>query len=326
MKKMTGIHLSREWLQRNLTTITPITAAIVLMIALRVLNPFFLTTHESVVTLTYAMSWFLIAACGLTFVILIGSFDFSIPSILKLSAILCGVFYPQLGFLVIPLAITVSLFFGFINGILLTKFNVPSFMATLATSFVAEGLAQILSGGYTRILQDPAFWAISITFIPAGFGLPSIFYWAIALWAIGIIITLVMPFGRAVYAIGGNLAGARLAGINVTRVRTLVFMLSAFYASIAGILYTAQIQGAHMQIGVLDTIPLFASVVVGGTALTGGVGGIHRTLLGVIIIRWLDSGLSMIGMDYNVRMMVFGAIAVMMTIATIDRRRIKIMK
>jgi ribose/xylose/arabinose/galactoside ABC-type transport system permease subunit len=67
-------------------------------------------------------------------------------------------------------------------------------------------------------------------------------------------------------------------------------------------------------------------VVVGGTALAGGTGGIHRTLLGVIIIRWLDSGMSMIGVDYNVRMIVFGAIAIIMTIATIDRRRIKIMK
>jgi len=324
--KMAGIHLSREWLKRSLTTITPITATIVLIIALRALNPFFLTTHESVVTLVYGMSWFLIAACGLTSVILMGSFDFSIPSVLKLSAMLCGVFYPQLGFLVIPLAVAVSLFFGFINGILLAKFNIPSFMATLATTWVAEGLAQILSGGYTRILEDRAFWAISITFIPAKFGLPSIFYWAIALWTVGIIITLVTPFGRAVYGIGGNLTGARLAGINITRVRILVFMLSAFYASIAGILYAAQIQGAHMQIGVLDTIPLFASVVVGGTALTGGVGGIYRTLLGVIIIRWLDSGMSMIAIDNNIRMVVFGTVAIMMAIATIDRRRIKIMK
>lgn len=323
---MAGIRLSREWLQKNLTTITPITAAILLMIALRALNPFFLTTHDSVVALIYGMSWFLIAAIGLTFVILMGSFDFSIPSVLKLSAILCGVFYPQLGFLVIPLAVTVSLAFGFINGILLAKFNIPSFMATLATSFIAEGLAQIISGGYTRIVQDRAFWAISITFIPARFGLPSIFYWAIALWVIGIFITLVTPFGRALYGIGGNLAGARLAGINITKVRVLAFMLSALYAGIAGILYSAQLQAAHMQIGVLDTIPLFASVVVGGTALTGGVGGIHRTLLGVIIIRWLDSGMSMIAIDPNVRMIVFGAIAIIMTIATIDRRRIKIMK
>ncbi|MEM2178868.1 MAG: ABC transporter permease [Candidatus Methanomethylicia archaeon] len=323
---MARISLSREWLQRNLTTITPISAAIILIIVLRTLNPFFLTTHESIVTLVYGMSWFLIAACGLTFVILMGSFDISIPSIIKLSAMLCGVFYSQFGFFAIPLALIVSLIFGFVNGFLLAKFNIPSFMVTLATSFVAEGLAQIISGGYTRILMDPAFWAISITFIPAGFGLPSIFYWAIILWIIGIIITLITPFGRAIYAIGGNIVGAKLAGINIVRNRILVFMLSALYAGISGILYAAQIQGAHMQIGVLDTIPLFASVVVGGTALTGGVGGIHRTLLGVVIIRWLDSGMSMIGIDYNIRMIVFGIVAIIMTIITIERRRIKIMK
>lgn len=71
---------------------------------------------------------------------------------------------------------------------------------------------------------------------------------------------------------------------------------------------------------------MFASVVVGGTALTGGVGGVHRTLLGVLIIRWLDSGLSMLAIDLNVRMIIFGAIAITMAILTIDRRRIRIMK
>jgi len=323
---MARVPLSREWIQRNFNTIAPISASIVLLIALRMVNPYFLATHDSVVTLVYSISWFLIAASGLTMVILMGSFDFSIPSILKFSAVICGVFYPMFGFFVIPLALAVSLIFGFINGVLLSKFNVPSFMATLATSFIAEGLAQIISGGYTRIITDPNFWALSITFIPPGYGLPSILYWAILLWGLAIFITLATPFGRSIYAIGGNLIGAKLVGINVSKVRILVFMLSALYAGIAGVLYAAQIQGAHMQIGVMETIPLFASVVVGGTALTGGVGGVHRTLLGVLIIRWLDSGMSMLGIDYNIRMIVFGAVATVMTIATIDRRRIKIMK
>jgi len=144
---MAEITLPKEWLQRNLNTIMPIAAAIVLIVVLRMVNPYFLSTRESVITLIYSMSWFLIAACGLIFVILMGSFDFSILSILKLAAIICGVFYPQLGFLVIHIALAVSVLFGFINGVLLAKFNVPSFMATLATSFIAEGLAQIISGG-----------------------------------------------------------------------------------------------------------------------------------------------------------------------------------
>ncbi|MCS6783816.1 MAG: ABC transporter permease [Candidatus Caldarchaeum sp.] len=313
----------KEWMQRNLNTIIPIAGLIVLILSLRTANPYFLASWDSVITLVYGMSFFLVAACGLTLVILMGSFDFSIPSVLKLSAMIFAVLYPSLGFYSLPVTLAVALAFGFVNGLLLARFNIPSFMATLATSMVAEGLAQVISGGYTRIITDPAFRAISTTMI---FGLPSIFYWAIAVWVVTVFITLATPFGRAVYAIGGNLVGARLAGINILRVRILVFMIGALFAAVSGILYASQIQGAHMQVGVLDTIPLFASVVVGGTALTGGVGGVHRTLLGVLIIRWLDSGLSMLAIDLNIRMIIFGAIAIIMAILTIDRKRIKIMK
>jgi ribose transport system permease protein/putative xylitol transport system permease protein len=313
----------REWLHRNLNTIVPISGLLLLITLLRIANPFFLASWDSAITLIYGMSFFLIAACGLTLVILMGSFDFSVPSVLKLSAMIFAVLYPSIGFLSIPSALGVALVFGYVNGLLLAKFGIPSFMATLATSMVAEGLAQIISGGYTRMITDPAFRAISTTMI---FGLPAIFYWSVVLWLVAVLITMVTPFGRAIYAIGGNLVGANLAGINVSRVRILVFMICALFAGLAGIFYASQIQGAHMQVGVLDTIPLFASVVVGGTALTGGVGGVHRTLLGVLIIRWLDSGLSMLAIDLNIRMIIFGVIAIVMAILTIDRRRIKIMK
>lgn len=313
----------REWLHRNINTIVPISGVLLLIIMLRIVNPFFLTSWDSVVTLVYGMSFFLIAACGLTLVILMGSFDFSVPSVLKLSAMIFALLYPSIGFLSLPVALGVALVFGFLNGLLLAKFGIPSFMATLATSMVAEGLAQIISGGYTRFITDPAFRSVSTTMI---MGLPAIFYWSVALWFIAVFLTMATPFGRAVYAVGGNLVGAKLAGINVDRVRIIVFMLSGLFAGLSGILYASQIQGAHMQVGVLDTIPLFASVVVGGTALTGGVGGVHRTLLGVLIIRWLDSGLSMLAVDLNVRMIIFGVIAIVMAVLTTDRRRIKIMK
>lgn len=313
-------------LRRNLNSIIPITAFIVLILGLRTINPYFLATRDSVVTLVLDMSWFLIAATGLTLVILMGSFDFSVPNIVKLSAIICGVFYEYLGFGVIPLALLISLIFGLINGLLLARFNIPSFMATLATGIIAEGIAQLISGGYIRVIVDPNFIALATATIPPGIGLPAIFYWAIALWAIGIFITLGTPFGRKIYAIGSNIEGARLAGVKLVKTRMLVFMLCALYAGIAGILYASQLQGSHMHIGTLDTLPLFASIVVGGTALSGGIGGVHRTLLGVLIIKWLDSGMSMVALDLNFRMVTFGAIALIMTILTIDRRRVKIIR
>lgn len=319
---MARLLLSREWLRRNMTIVGPMVFAIAIIAGFQVIIPSFLRYH-GIITLVYAMSYFLIAALGLTFVIMMGSFDFSVVSLLKLAALICVLYIDKLGFLVIPLALLISVGFGFINGLLVTKFNVPSFMATLGVSIVVEGTALYLSKGFLHIMHDKTFRALAVTFIA---GLPSIFYWAMGIWIISIFIAMCLPFGRRTYAVGGNLIGAGLSGINVARHRIYVFMLSGFLAGLAGVLYMAQLGGGSMEIGADMAIPLFASVVAGGTALTGGVGGPHRTLLGVIIITWIQAGMLMLAIGYDIQMVVFGLIAIGMSIATIDRRRIKIIK
>ena len=314
--------LSREWLGRNKTIVGAMVFAIAIIAGFQVINPFFLR-YQGIITLVYAMSYFLIAALGLTFVIMMGSFDFSVVSLLKLSALLCVLYIDKLGLLVIPLALLICVGFGFINGLLVTKFNVPSFMATLGVSIVVEGTALYLSKGFLHIMYDKTFRALAVTFIA---GLPSIFYWAMGIWIVSIFIAMCLPFGRRTYAVGGNLIGAGLSAINVARHRIYVFMLSGFLAGLAGVLYMAQLGGGSMEIGADMAIPLFASVVAGGTALTGGVGGPHRTLLGVIIITWIQAGMLMLAIGRDIQMVVFGLIAIGMSIATIDRRRIKIIK
>jgi ribose transport system permease protein/putative xylitol transport system permease protein len=126
--------------------------------------------------------------------------------------------------------------------------------------------------------------------------------------------------------VGGNIEGAGLSDINVARHRIYVFMLSGFLSGLAGILYMSQMGGGSVNIGADMAIPLFASVVAGGTALTGGVGGPHRTLLGVVIITWIQAGMAMLAIGDDVQMLTFGLIAIGMSIATIDRKRIKIVK
>lgn len=321
-KKVIPRMQSPEWLRRNMTTVGPIVAAIAIIAGFQIINPLFLS-YQGIITLVYAMSYFLIAACGLTFVIMMGSFDFSVVSLLKLAALLCVLYIDKLGLMVIPLALLVCVFFGCINGLLVTKFNVPSFMATLGISIVVEGIALYLSKGFLHIIYNETFRALAITFI---LGLPSILYWAMGIWIISTFIALYMPFGRRTYAVGGNLIGAGLSGINVERHRIFVFMLSGFFAGLAGVLYMAQMGGGSMEIGTDMAIPLFASVVAGGTALTGGVGGPHKTLLGVIIITWIRAGMLMIAIGRDIQMIVFGLIAIIMSIATIDRKRIKIIK
>ncbi len=321
-KLMTRPGLSLEWLRSNMNTVGPIIFVIAVVAIFQIINPFFLR-YRGIITLVYAMSYFLIAACGLTFVIITGSFDFSVPNMLKLSALICALYIERIGLLVIPLALLVCLGFGFINGVFLAKFKVPSFLATLGISIVLEGIAWYLSKGHLQLMRNETFRSLATTFIG---GLPSIFYWGMGVWIICTFVALSTAFGRRTYAVGGNLEGAGLSDINVAWHRIYVFMLSGFLSGLAGVMYMSQMGGGSVKIGADMAIPLFASVVAGGTALTGGVGGPHRTLLGVIIITWIQAGMAMLAIGSDVQMVTFGLIAIGMSIATIDRKRIKIVK
>jgi ribose transport system permease protein/putative xylitol transport system permease protein len=283
-----------------MTTVGPFIFVIAVVAIFQLINPFFLS-YQGLITLVYAMSYFLIAACGLTFVILTGSFDFSVPSVLRLSALICVLYIEKIGLLVIPLTLVVCLGIGFINGLLLAKFKVPSFLATLGISIVLEGIAWYLSKGHLQLMHNETFRGLATRFI-AGF--PSILYWGVGVWIICTFLALATAFGRRTYAVGGNLEGAGLSDINVVWHRIYVFMLSGFLSGLAGILYMSP----------------------GGTALTGGVGGPHRTLLGVIIITWIQAGMAMLAIGQDIQMITFGLIAIGMSVATIDRKRIKIVK
>ncbi len=313
---------SQDWLRENTTTVGPLLLVIAVVLVFQLLNPAFLK-YQGLVSLAYAMSYFLIAACGLTFVIMTGSFDFSVPSLLKLSALICVLYIGDIGLLVIPLAIGVCVGFGFLNGLIVAKFKVPSFMATLGVSIVVEGIALYLSRGFLRIMRNEAFRDLATTFIG---GLPSVFYWGIGICALSTFLALGTAFGRRTYAVGGNPEGAGLSDINVVKHRIYIFMLSGFLAGLAGVLYMSQMGGGSVNIGADMAIPLFASVVAGGTALTGGVGGPHRTLLGVVVITWMKAGMNTMAIGNDIQLITFGLIAIGMSIVTIDRKRIKVMK
>jgi ribose transport system permease protein len=298
----------------NTTTIMPIVAIVVVIGLFQFLNPTFLS-YQGIVTIVYAMSYFLIAACGLTLVIMMGSFDFSVVSVLKLSALLCVLYIEKIGLWIIPIALVMSAFIGLVNGFLFAKLKVPSFIATLGISVVCDGISQMSSRGFLHLLEHERFRSLSVTFIA---GLPSIFYWALAIWILCTVLSITTPFGRRVFAIGGNPKAAALCSINVDGHRIAVFVLSSFLAGVAGVLYVSQQGGWSMEIGGQMMIPLFAAVVAGGTSLRGGVGGPQRTIMGVIIITWIQSGLLMMGLGREIQFVILGVIAIIMAVATTE--------
>lgn len=322
MKERESAMVFPDWLRKNMSMILSVVATVVVISTFQAMNPFFLGPQGRI-SLVYAMSYFLIAACGLTFVIIMGSFDFSIVSLLKLAALMCALYIDQIGLLVIPLALLVSVGFGFINGILFVKFKVPSFLATLGISLVVDGISLFLSRGFLQIIRNRSFRALSVTFIA---GLPSILYWAIGIAAVCTFIAFCTPFGRRIYAIGGNLTAATLCGINVDKHKIAVFMISGFLSGLAGVLYMAQFGGGSIEIGSDMMIPLFASVVAGGTSLAGGLGGPHRTLLGVILITWIQAGMSMLAIGHDIQLVTFALIAIGMSIITTNRRAAGVVK
>jgi ribose transport system permease protein/putative xylitol transport system permease protein len=296
------------------TTIMPIVTVVAVIGIFQVLNPSFLS-YQGIVTIVYAMSYFLIAACGLTLVIMMGSFDFSVVSVMKLSALLCVLYIEKIGLWIIPIALIMSAAIGLINGVLFAKLKVPSFIATLGISVVLDGISQLSSKGFLHLLENERFRSISVTFLA---GLPSIFYWSLAIWLLCTVLSVATPFGRRVFAIGGNPRAAALSSINVDRHRIIVFMMSSSLAGVAGVLYVSQQGGWSMEIGGQMMIPLFAAVVAGGTSLRGGVGGPQRTLLGVIIITWIQSGLLMMGLGREIQFVILGVIAIIMAVATTE--------
>jgi len=155
--------------------ILPLAATLLVVIVFQIINPAFLS-YQGLITIAYSMSYFLIAACGLTMVIMMGSFDFSVISVMKLSALLCVLYIDDMGLWVIPFALAVSTSVGFINGILFAKLKVPSFMATLGISIVIDGIALLISKGFLIMMEHQGFRSIAVTFIG---GMPAIFYWGI---------------------------------------------------------------------------------------------------------------------------------------------------
>ncbi|OHD76728.1 MAG: hypothetical protein A2V99_16715 [Spirochaetes bacterium RBG_16_67_19] len=301
----------------NTTTIMPVVATVVVIGIFQILNPTFLS-YQGIVTIVYAMSYFLIAACGLTLVIMMGSFDFSVVAVMKLSALLCVLYIEKIGLWIIPLALAMSALIGLLNGLLFAKLKVPSFIATLGISVVLDGISQLSSKGFLHLLEHERFRSLSVTFIA---GLPSIFYWALAIWLLCTVLSITTPFGRRIFAIGGNSRAAALCSIDVDGHRIAVFVLSSFLAGVAGVLYVSQQGGWSMEIGGQMMIPLFASVVAGGTSLRGGVGGPQRTIMGVIIITWIQSGLLMMGLGREIQFVILGVIAISMAVATTEWRK-----
>lgn len=261
-------------------------------------------------------------ATGMTLVILTGGIDLSVGSVLGCGATLFALLTIGYGWGIASAVGAVALFglaAGTVNGLLIARFRMQPFVATLAMMTGARGLAKLISGGikvqpaaqpWYKLTQDtPPFFRWMSQSLP-GLGIkPSVLLF---LFSIGLMAILVSrsAYGRQLYAIGGNEEAARLSGINVGRVKVLTYALCAFFAALAGVVNACRQDIGDPEAGATFELDAIAAVVIGGTSLAGGRGGMAFTFVGVLIVAYINKILSLNAAPIAQRMIVQAGIIV----------------
>lgn len=232
-------------------------------------------------------SYLLILAAGMTFVIISGGIDLSVGSVLALSTMLSSFLLEKAHWsplVVIPVVLLTGALFGFCMGYLIQTFELPPFIITLAGLYLARGLCYIISLD-TIGITNPFWQSAANTKIPifgSSFISPSVVIALVVIMA-GLFLSHSTKFGRIVFAIGGNEHSAMLMGLPVARTKIMIYSLSSFCASLAGIVFTFYTLSGYALNGKNMEMDAIATVVIGGTLLTGGVGGLLGTVFGVLV-------------------------------------------
>jgi ribose transport system permease protein len=321
-----------DWLtpamRRHVRSLAPVLVLLLLCLAIGMANSRFLSL-DNFIRIANSSSVPLILAIGATPIIIMGSIDLSVEGLLALSIVTLGMLVTnsltpyELGWLGVALSLAVGTMAGFVNGVVHVKMRVPSFMATLGLGFIAIGVATVLLSGLTIRVLDPQIRAIALTRF---LGVPYTVWVAAGCLAIGYFIQNHTRLGRNVYAIGGGEDLAKLSGVGVERVRITVFALAGMFYAVAGVVAAAQIGQAHALTGDGRLFTTVAAIVIGGTALTGGVGGVLHTVIGVLIIGVLANGMILLGVSPYIQQGVQGILIIIAVALSIDRVQGKLNK
>lgn len=285
-------------------------------------SPRFLTVSNGLIILQQA-TVLLVAAVGMTFVVMAGSIDLSVGAIVALAALTAASLSDELGAAAIIPAVGVGLVAGLINGVIVAKGKVPSFIATMGAMVVYRGIVLMFTRGAPVSINDEGFLD---AYSGRTFGIPHSVVIGLGLAVLGYVILRKTVFGREVRAVGGGERVAMLTGIRISRVKIAMFALLGLLCGIAGLLQSARAMAATAQLGEGLELDVIAAVVVGGTPLTGGIGSIGGTVLGVLIITILSNGMNMMGVDPYLQNIIKGLVLIAAVFVTIDRSKIGIIK
>lgn len=324
-------------LRRMPAVMGPLLILIGLCIVITLITPRFLSP-TNLAGLARQSAILLIAAMGVSLVIMMGGIDLSVEGIMALSSVLASLLVASIkpetgalklgpnfniGILGILAAIGVATLMGLVNGLLHTRLRIPSFMVTLGMLSVGIGLATWLSGGIDVRILDPFLRGLARDSIGP---IPNLAVFGVVLFFIALFLERYTRFGRYIRAIGGAEDRAKLVGIPVDRYKILAFTIAGLFYGIAGVLSTSRIGAGTPMVGQGQLFAAITAVVVGGTALTGGTGGMVQTLIGALIVIVISNGMIMVGVNNWIQLAVQGVIITIAVALTMDRKKIPIIK
>ena len=303
-------------------------ALIVIVFAFSLLSPNFLQ-FDNVVGILIATTVNGVLALGVTFVIISGSIDLSVGTVMTLSAVMTAVFV-TVWQLPLPVGIAAGIvtggLAGLVNGVLVAKLKIPSFIATLGMLNVAKGLALVISGLKPIYFNDTpdfnraAMGSVLGGIIP-GLEIPNL---VVVLFVSALAASLILSktiLGRYTFALGSNEEAARLSGVNVDAWKMAVFTVCGLFSGIAGVLIGARLNSAQPSLGQGYELDAIAAAVIGGTSLSGGEGSILGTVIGAFIISTLTNGLRILSVPQEWQTVVTGGIVIVAVYLDIVRRR-----
>jgi ribose/xylose/arabinose/galactoside ABC-type transport system permease subunit len=305
-----GLNPGRAKQFRVTSGLTLFFSYVLLLIIFSVLSPYFLTV-KNFVNIGQTMAVVGIVAIGETLVLLAGGVDLSVGSVAALTGVITGLLWEKAG---LPIGVCAAAgvgtaaFVGLINGLLVTRLRINPLISTLATYSAVRGLAFVLTNAQMNQLNHPQFQFLGRGDIG---GIPFSLIVMLVLYVIFIFVLRHTPFGRDLYAVGGNPVASRLAGI-ATRKRLLtVFILSGFFAGLGGIISASQLAAGTPQAATGLEFTVIAAVVLGGTSLAGGKGTLIGSLIGVFILRTLDNGLVLTNVSSYYQEVARGAVLIL---------------
>ncbi len=303
----------------------PLLTLIGLIVLVGIVDPSFFSFQTLMVLTSDTMTLFIMAS-GATFVILMGGIDLSVQFVASMTSVIVALLLPELGFLAIPIAVAAGAIAGIAGGVSHTWLRIPSFISTLAIGGVVTAVAYVLSDARSinisgEIRDTYLFWMVGETL-----GVKNEIWVGLALLAILAVVQIGTPFGRLARAIGAGERAVIASGIKVNRIKSYAFLLSGATAGFSGVLMAARLGSGSPTLANEFLLYAIAAIILGGTALTGGAGGVWRTFIGALIINVVRIGMTFLGVSVFAQQIVFGIALVLAVAATIDRSRIQIVK